>query len=154
MFAANTEHSSVSAAEDAPTTTVIAPKGFQLGPDLDGYFDIAVLNPPENYREYRYAFPSIMQELRHEQEGFRSRPGLIVNLTIEFGRESGMAEIDNKQAEVQERIQLTIGRFTASQLATTAGKRMLKEDIMLAINSVLKTAQVRQVYYTMFNLAS
>jgi hypothetical protein len=118
---------------------------YKLGQPLDGHFDRYTLRSTRNVASFRYPLKDIVKSLNLD------RPWQIrMGCAVEFGSESGMAEIAANHAACQVEILNAIERFTPQQLLTPGGKLRLKEAIIAGLNRRLATARVRQVYLTDF----
>lgn len=118
----------------------------QIGGPIEG-FDLAVLRSAER-----------VNRLRHPIEKMRaSVPGaepMTVNFSValEFGRDSGVAEVAAKEELYRAMLQDIVGHMRAEELMTVGGKIRLKEWMARDLNRRLQTARVRQVYLTEFRI--
>lgn len=60
------------------------------------------------------------------------------------------AEINGKLPQIRDEILMILSNKTFDDIATVAGKRMLKREITSAVNRYLSSGQVIQVYFTEF----
>ena len=132
-------------AKKEPTATP-TPKPV-LGKPLGGYYDINLLRPASRTVRYRYAFKDILQTIN---QGYPWR--VMISCSIEFGAESGLAEVGENEAAFREDICKALERFAPRDLLRTSGKRRLKEEIIAAFNRRLATVRARQVYWTDFRM--
>jgi hypothetical protein len=116
-----------------------------LGPELEG-FDLSVLRALHRVEDFRYE----LGDLR----GVTLPPsrGIALSVVVEFGTQSGLAEISRKDSFVRTVIGESVGHFSAQELLTPAGKMRLKDSIVEELNSRLATAQVRRIYFTDFRV--
>lgn len=59
-------------------------------------------------------------------------------------------EISGKLPQIRDEILMILSNKTFDDIATVAGKRMLKREISSAVNKYLASGQVTQVYFTEF----
>lgn len=136
-----------------------APPPYALGPALDGYFDVNVLRSTHRVHNLRHETGdvtiTIWERDRHSRSGRRLEPRkhlLLMAATVEFGRESGMAEAHVHAKDIQQTIREVGERFEWEELLSVPGKLRLKRTLVRALNRRLQTAQVRQVYLTDFQM--
>ena len=121
---------------------------FKLGGALGDRFDIAVLKNEARVTRYRYEIKDIVQIIGKKQ--FRY---VQADVVLEFGSESGMAEIYDSESAVKDDIRDAVAGFSFEELMHAEGKRRLKDAIVEAVNRRLLTARVRRVYYTWFKIS-
>ena len=120
---------------------------FKLDPPLNGFYDIKVLRSGARVKPFRVEVKNVTEFL-----GADSDWQALVNLTLEFGGGSGVAEVNANAEQVQADAQRVIQSFEGPELMTPEGKYRLKEMLIDTLNRRLRTAQVRQVYFTDFKL--
>lgn len=127
------------AEEEAPT--------YALGEPLGELFDRSVLRSTRRVKELRYPIEGIEATF-----GNRRTRTVMLSLCIEFGSETGMAEIQEREAEFREVIGRAIKNFKVSDLVRSEVKYRMKETVAHQLNIRLKTAKIRQVYLTDFRI--
>lgn len=132
-------------AADAEAT----PAPYQLAEPLKGHYDINVLRSARRVEKLRYPLENLVMSVRGGKGG-----GWVVQMGcyVEFGSESGMAEIAMKDEEVRKEILDLIRGGQAKALLMTSGKIKLKKDMATTINRLLETARVRRIYLTDFRI--
>lgn len=121
---------------------------FPLGPSLRGRYDINVFLSNEKVIPYQFE----INELRGSA-GRRSNWVVQLSFALEFGSGSGVAECQGDEMKLRETIRAVLLDHHGRQLLTTAGKLRLKQDIIGIVNASLKSARVRQIYFTEFAVA-
>lgn len=71
-------------------------------------------------------------------------------LTLEFDGEEVQPEIEKRIAQVRDNILLLLSSKGFSDVRTSDGKYILREEILERLNSILVTGQVNNVYFTEF----
>lgn len=125
-----------------------AKPSWKLGPSLNGKFDLNLLRSTWRLGHFRYSTDMIQMTLG-EKEWKRL---LMVRLGIEFGQESGMAEMDQNRTLIMDDIQRIIGRYDPRDLNGASGKWRLKEDLITQLNRRFKTARIRNLYIIDFRM--
>jgi flagellar basal body-associated protein FliL len=135
--------------EPAPAGEEAAPPPpvYALDPPLKGRFDTKTLLYRHRVTAYRYELKDVEQAI-----GERRNRKVVLSLAVEFGGESGMAEIQANQARTIDDLGKVLSRFTPKELLTPEGKRRMKEAMVAVLNRRLGTARVRQIYLTDFRL--
>lgn len=130
------------AGADAATT-----RTYQLGRPLDGRFDLTTLRSTHRLENLRYQLPA--QTYQIDTPSGRT---VVIRLqfVLEFGAETGLAEIQANENAVLEEIEQIVHQANLRMLVGLNGKLQLKEQVARALNMRLRTAQVRQVYMTEF----
>lgn len=127
-------------------TEKVEKKEYALGAPIEG-FDINVLRSGRRLGELRYTMDGVMGTAIAEE------PWIVhLSLSVEFGRESGMAEAEKKDAILRTNLGELLGQHKTQELMTIPGKMKLREEIIALLNKQLETARVRQVYFTDFRL--
>lgn len=122
---------------------------YKLSPPLDGKFDLSVLRSATRISEYRFPVDQIKADLPYS----RARNAVVmVDIVLEFGAESGLAEVQSNKSQIVETLQTVMQNADPRRLSTLRGKMDIKESMTQALNRVLRTAQVRQVYITNFKI--
>lgn len=135
--------------ETAPDETADTPPEYKLGRALDGFYDCNLLRMSRRVESYRHP----IGEIGAQHQSGQSRPIQIVfECVVEFGAETGMAEIPHKEDQIKIDLREIVPHQTPQDLMTPAGKRRLKAEIVKAINHRLDTARVRHVYFTSFKI--
>jgi hypothetical protein len=129
---------------EAPAATPVPTP--RVGPPLNGYFDLSVLRSGSRVAQFRLKLEPLIVQLNGPQRA-------EIHATVEFGIESGVAELGQDLAPVMEELRGVTTRYTMAEMLTTAGKLRLKDEMAEVINRHLKTAQVRQIYFTNFRVA-
>ncbi|HOE95423.1 MAG TPA: flagellar basal body-associated FliL family protein [Candidatus Sumerlaeota bacterium] len=121
---------------------------FRLGPELKGFYDYRVLRARDRLEPYRYPLEGIVVQ---DSDGLRKQK-IELGVVIEFGGESGMAELQSLEASVRQEIERLLRDIRFGELIHPEGKSRLKELIVRTVDRQLKTARVRQVYLTEFRV--
>jgi hypothetical protein len=119
----------------------------RLGPPLGGRFDLNALRSGDRVKHWRHAFALRSVTLTRN---LRQPIQVRLELVVEFGDESGMAELPHKEAQILDALDAIVGRADAASLLTTGGKIELKIQLMREINRQLRTARARDLYITSF----
>lgn len=117
---------------------------FELGPSLKGRYDLTVLLGNDRVDAFQFAVNDLRANI-----GRSSWMGQI-SLVLEFGAGTGVAECEIDEIQIRETIRLILLDQQGQQLLTTAGKLKFKQELIAMINASLKSARVRQVYFTEF----
>ncbi|MDX1763884.1 MAG: flagellar basal body-associated FliL family protein [bacterium] len=75
---------------------------------------------------------------------------LKTSLTLEFNGEDVRPEIEKRIAQIRDTILLLLSSKGFSDVRTSDGKYILREEILERLNSILVTGQVSNVYFTEF----
>jgi hypothetical protein len=134
------------AGDEGDTGSGEAAAEIQAGPPLAGYFDLSVLRASFRVNPMRQALDPMQVQL---DGAWRAE----IRCTVEFGSPSGLAELGRIRTAVMEDLIGAAAQFKAAQLLTPAGKLSLKDEMVRAMDRRLKTARVRQIYYTDFRIA-
>lgn len=126
-----------------------AEPAYQLGDPLEGHFDLNTLRSLDRVAPYRYSLQAITTTLRYTASTSRH---VRISLSVEFGSESGMAELYQNEAVFTDLVLSILLRFRVQELLRLEGKLKLKELIVEAFNQRLETVQIRQVYLTEFKV--
>jgi flagellar basal body-associated protein FliL len=122
---------------------------YRLDHPLNGYFDMSTLRTGSRVAAYRYALPDIQTTL---PLGPNRSVHVRLSLALEFGDETGIAEVQRGKVAISNEFQSVLERFDPRLLLQTAGKLELKDALVRALNRRLRTAQLREVYLTNFVL--
>lgn len=120
---------------------------YAMGTPLNGRFDLTTLLSETRVATHRYALPEVNVSLPLNA---RRSAHVRMTLVLEFGGETGMAEIQENEIAFQNEMVTLITRFDPRSLLSESGKLQLKEALARSINTRLRTALVRQVYITDF----
>jgi len=63
-----------------------------------------------------------------------------------------MEEIKSKKAQLQDRLLFLSGDVSVREISTAGGKALLKEDIVITFNKVLKKGKIKEIYFTEFTI--
>lgn len=127
----------------SPGSSSGAPPGnFSLGSKLHG-FDLTVLRSGARLRKFRYLFEDV-----RGNTGLPNQATVSLSCEIEFGQESGIAEIMKNAETYRSIFGDIIGQTTMQSLLSVSGKIELKESALQSINHRLTTAQAREIYIT------
>lgn len=75
---------------------------------------------------------------------------LRVGMDVEVNTKEAINTLNSQIARVRDSIIIILSGKTYSELATTAGKLSIKNDIILRLNQILGAPQVVQIYFTEF----
>jgi flagellar basal body-associated protein FliL len=133
----------------APAAAAAPP--FRLGRPLNGFFDMTTLRAGARVSPFRVTLPQV-------QTSLASRGGADVRVrmtvVVEFGNASGAAELQLAGNEFISECQSVAHEFDPRRLLAVDGKLTLKLALAEAIDRRLRTAQVRQIYFTEFTVES
>ncbi|MCL5270761.1 MAG: flagellar basal body-associated FliL family protein [bacterium] len=124
-------------------TAAAAATRYELGRPLDGYYDLSVLRSGRRLARCRYALPEIQVAL-----GNRQNWQLRLDCAVEFGAETGMAELAQCELAVNDDLTQFLRTIQPEALLTLGGRQELKDRFTQLINRRLRTARVRQIYIT------
>lgn len=71
-------------------------------------------------------------------------------IQFEVDNPAADGEIQGKLPQIRDEVLMILSNKTFDDISTTAGKRMLKREIVNAVNRYLTSGQVTQVYFTEF----
>lgn len=75
---------------------------------------------------------------------------LKIGMDVEVNTTSAVAALDSQIAKVRDSIIIVLSGKTYSDLATTAGKLIIKNEISTRLNQILGAPRVVQIYFTEF----
>jgi flagellar basal body-associated protein FliL len=140
------EHGATEEAAEAPAEPV-----YRMGRALNGRFDVSTLRTGTRIDEFRYRLPELRANLPITQ---RRIAFVRISLVLEFGQETGMAEIQRSEKEILDEIQNRLANCRPRRLLLVEGKLQLKKELITTLNRRLRTAQIRQIYVTDFVIAT
>ena len=76
--------------------------------------------------------------------------GHYIRIAIALGYTGEESELKNKLPAVNDVLITTVGAMSSKELISPEGKELLKENLLLKINSVLSGVQVRNIFYREF----
>ena len=76
--------------------------------------------------------------------------GHYIRIAIALGYTGDESELKNKLPAVNDVLITTVGAMSSKELISPEGKELLKENLLLKINSVLSKVQVRNIFYREF----
>lgn len=101
--------------------------------------DEAQIGPMVNVREFIVNI--ISEDERHYVKAA---------LTVELSSEAAEEEFNQRLPQVRDAILLLVGNKTYEELQDLQGKKQLKAELILRLNSILKTGKVKAIYFTDF----
>jgi len=72
------------------------------------------------------------------------------SLSIELSNEAAQAEVNQRMPQIRDAILMLVGNKTYEELQDLQGKRQLKAEMIVKINSFLRAGQVNNIYFTDF----
>lgn len=75
---------------------------------------------------------------------------LKITVEIELDKREGEAEFKGRVPEVRDQVILALSGKTFQQLQGGAGKQVLREELTARMNTILKTAKIKSIYFTEF----
>ena len=76
--------------------------------------------------------------------------GHYIRIAIALGYTGEESELKSKLPAVNDILITTVGAMSSKELISPEGKELLKENLLLKINSVLSGVQVRNIFYREF----
>ena len=76
--------------------------------------------------------------------------GHYIRIAIALGYIGEESELKNKLPAINDILITTVGAMSSKELISPEGKELLKENLLLKINSVLSGVQVRNIFYREF----
>ncbi len=131
-------HGAVEGSEGAP-----AGPAYKLGPPLAGKFDLSLLRASRRVADHRVALEPVEAKL-----GVEGNWQVRLEVTLEFGSESGLAESHAMMKKLDRDLKDLLRAHTGPALLTVAGKLHLKEDIIASLGARFETVRLRQAYFT------
>ena len=75
---------------------------------------------------------------------------LMTQLSVEVNEKKVLAEVDKKLPIVQDKLIMVLSSQTLEDLSSQDGMEILKEQLIDALNEVLNTGEVTNIYYNKF----
>lgn len=122
-------------------------EAYRLDGPLDGRYDIHLLRAGHRVRQYRKPLKEEIVNL-----GRSGLWKLVIGVTLEFGSESGMAEIKQREKRLVAQLRDVVHMQRPGDLPTVAGKLKLKRDLIEAFNEHFQTVRIRRIYFTKFQI--
>jgi len=82
--------------------------------------------------------------------GSGGRNYLKVDVSLELGNPEMVEEIDNKKPKIRDAILLVLSTKTFNDVKTSQGKLVLKEELLMRLNSYLTMGAIENIYFTSF----
>jgi flagellar FliL protein len=76
--------------------------------------------------------------------------GHYIRIAIALGYTGEESELKSKLPAINDILITTVGAMSSKELISPEGKELLKENLLLKINSVLSGVQVRNIFYREF----
>jgi len=76
--------------------------------------------------------------------------GHYIRIAIALGYTGKESELKSKLPAINDILITTVGAMSSKELISPEGKELLKENLLLKINSVLSGVQVRNIFYREF----
>ncbi|MBN1142158.1 MAG: flagellar basal body-associated FliL family protein [Deltaproteobacteria bacterium] len=71
-------------------------------------------------------------------------------ITLEMDKPATIDEVNQRMPQLRDTILLLVGNKTFKELADLQGKLQLRAELMASINKILKTGEVKKIYFTDF----
>ena len=84
--------------------------------------------------------------------GTNGRRFLALNLSIEVTSNAVAKELEEKNAELRDKLNTLLSRNTVAELTNIISKRKIKMDIRKLLNKMVDKGEVRKVYFTKYVL--
>ena len=75
---------------------------------------------------------------------------LKATIELELDKKEGEGEFKGRLPEIKDQINSALSTKTSQQVLGGAGKQVLKEELTARLNTILKTAKVKNVFFTEF----
>ena len=75
---------------------------------------------------------------------------LMLSLGIESADPAHLADLETRQMVVRDTIMKVLGRRTVDELASIELRSTLKQELIMAVNSVLTEGEIQRMYFTQF----
>lgn len=138
------ETKSPESAPAAQATPAGTPKPqFSIGPELKNRYDLTMLLSKERVAQFQYPINDIKSNI-----GRGGNWAIQMSIVLEFGAGTGVAESEIDDIKLREIIQQVLLDQSGQQLLTTGGKIRFTHQLISMINGILKTAGVRQIYFS------
>lgn len=135
--------SSESAPEAEPTPAGTPKPQYSIGSELKGRYDLTTLLANERVSQFQYEIGDIRANI-----GRGNNRVIQLNIVLEFGNGSGVAESELADIKLRQIIQTVLLDQTWQQMLTTGGKLSFSQQLISMLNGTLKTAGVRQIYFS------
>ena len=75
---------------------------------------------------------------------------LLISITFEMDNSTALSQIENKNAQIVDRINTLLSQRTVSQVKSINDRIEIKKEIIMIINELLNQKAVRNLYFTKF----
>lgn len=134
---------SESAPQAEPTPAGTPKPQYSIGSELKGHYDLTTLLANERVAQYQYEIGDIRANI-----GRGNNWVIQLSIVLEFGNGSGIAESELDDIKLRQIIQTVLLDQSWQQLLTTGGKLRFSQQLISMFNGTLKTACVRQIYFS------
>jgi flagellar protein FliL len=75
---------------------------------------------------------------------------LKLNMKVELTNEKALEELKNRSFQLKDAMLMLLSGKEFDDISTSSGKQALKQETIAQVNKILKTGQVREIYFTDF----
>ena len=84
--------------------------------------------------------------------GTNGRRFLAMDMSLGVSSRSVIRELDDKDAQLRDKINTFLSRKTVAELTNIVSKRKIKKDLMNMLNRMLERGEVNEIYFTKYVL--
>ena len=84
--------------------------------------------------------------------GTNGRRFLAMDMSLGVSSRSVIGELDDKDAQLRDKINTFLSRKTVAELTNIVSKRKIKKDLMILLNGMLERGKVNKIYFTKYVL--
>lgn len=84
--------------------------------------------------------------------GTNGRRFLAMDMSISVSSRSVISELDDKDAQLRDKINTFLSRKTVAELTNIVSKRKIKKDLIIMFNGMLEQGEVYEIYFTKYVL--
>ena len=84
--------------------------------------------------------------------GTNGRRFLAMDMSLGVSSRSVIGELDDKDAQLRDKINTFLSRKTVAELTNIVSKRKIKKDLMNMLNRMLERGEVNEIYFTKYVL--
>lgn len=84
--------------------------------------------------------------------GTNGRRFLAMDMSIGVNNRSALRELQDKEAELRDKINTFLSRKTVAELTNVVSKRKIKKDLKTLLNGMLRRGEVNEIYFPKYVL--
>lgn len=122
----------------------------EAGPSVaEQKLDPAKVTDPKTLMGPQYELAPFIVNLIDDGRGPRY---LKVEMKFELEAEAVKAELDTRISQIRDELLTLLSSKRQTDVETSDGKRILKDEIFTRVNKILVTGRIKRVYFTEFNV--